>query len=233
MKRKLALGLCVAVLSVCTLACGTNNSTVSEESAEQLDSVDQGNVMSSLVEKTESTETENTEAKCTQELFEEEYMEIKNQIDEMNTNSDYIVGVTYLVWQDRGPDNVFSYLSAMAAVSSEDGFRSTRAYNYKEQLKNVFGCTENTLIEYCINYHDSVLFVSETNKTLLDSIKDFRVKYDDYNLSNVDVLYDYFIESSSYADFALIPDGTLIQYGSSASTYQNDINKLEKRADLY
>lgn len=86
--------------------------------------------------------------------------------------------------------------------------------------------------DYCKQLQDEMLFLSNVQETLETQMMDFKEKYYDDHTDAFNSLKEYYLETISYAEFAIEPSGTVAEYSATRDEYKRNIDKLASKAKI-
>lgn len=86
--------------------------------------------------------------------------------------------------------------------------------------------------EFCKQMQDKMLFLSDAQETLETQMIDFKEKYIDDHTDAFNSLKEYYLETISYAEFAIEPSGTVAEFSSTRDEYKRNIEKLASKAKI-
>lgn len=86
--------------------------------------------------------------------------------------------------------------------------------------------------DFCKKLQDERSYLSNVQETLETQMMDFKEKYGDSHADAFSSLKDYYLETISYAEFAIEPSGTAIEFSSTCDEYKRNIEKLASKAKI-
>lgn len=226
MKKVWALFL-VITIAVCTVGCGNKQSF--EES------------YNSILEKINyMNEQTNSATKCIDTTWQavgaDLVMEYIYQIEQINSKEDLIAAdktskemLFNLFYGSSNDLSVALMKSAWLSLSDSAELESSESGN--TAADSVMEITDK-ITEYCTNFNTWIEEIEKNNKDIKKSLNNLKDKYGDKHSSEIDVLKEYYTESSLYADLALNPGGcTLSEYELDCDSYSNNIKRLKKSVE--
>lgn len=196
----------------------------------------------------ETSQTSITEAEQTSvtetDTFAEEYRDIVGKIKEMNNSSKYVIGVVDSIWDEFGADYVMSILQVIISCTSEDNLRNGAITSrwmiakalcpsaVDESTGDIKSGAYTQVYNKAKEFNDSISNISDTRDEVDALIKEMRNKYSEHS-DEINLLHEYYVESTLMAELALSPDGSLLTYRSSFDEMKTNISRAEKYADIY
>lgn len=182
--------------------------------------------------------------------FQEEYTQALVSIDQMNADSEAFCQHVYAVWSGVGTDYAGDALQHMLSVPKDfDTYWNTdwdSMTNWVEcQIGDAFGWLNNQSFgisfgsdaeefhAMCMEMQTLSANISESKASLETQVKDIRAKYGDDFGGEIELLYDYYLESCEFADFALEPSGSLVGYASELDDHLDETASSKRAADIY
>ena len=176
--------------------------------------------------------------------FAEEYADIVAKIKEMNDSSKYVISVVDGIWDEFGADYVMSILQTITSCTSEESLKNALISSrwivaqalcpsaVDESTADIKPGAHTQVYNKAKEFNDRISNIAD-NKDEVDAlIKEMRNKYSEHS-DEISKLHDYYVESTLLADFALKPEGSLLNYRSSFEEMKQNINRAEKYADIY
>ena len=164
------------------------------------------------VESEEAKEKEAVEDTKSEEVFKDQYALIIDAIYSLNVNSDYVGEYVMYVREFYNDESMDGLICDAYGVSPFNGADKREAYGYAEQYVNSLAEIDTIMAEIDEMY------------------KDINSTYgNDYNISD---LKEYYLESSAYAEFVKELDGSYLTYCQTINSYQDNLAKLKKAAEI-
>lgn len=240
MKKIIALVISIAIASS-FCACGNSSAVkaveksidaigeVSIDSKDEIESVENAyNALSDTEKKKVKNYSVLEEAKnsLAKQEYKVQYKEILDDISYMCSQSESLVSATRTLWDSQGTDILGQTIYLADQLDTLNMTEEEFAKDFDELGKDI--------THFMYLYNSVKNQVSENNEELNQRIKDLKDKYgDDADKSeSIQALIDYYIECSSYADFATNPSGNKITYNQKADEYETKIKSLYKKVDL-
>lgn len=211
MRRKL---LATITISLCLLlsACGGGSNSKQEAKETKVDIA-----------------TEQEKESTSEEEFKSKYDTLITGIVLLNTYSDYCGATHSTIWNSVGVDDVAKYISYVREYGKEQSIGDSliaKAYNVSPFNNSDL----NKVKDYVEQYQTALEEIPTLREDLETQYKELNESYgSDYNLSEIK---DFYIESDSYAEYAINIDGSYITYTQTLAEYQESLKKLQKSAEL-
>ena len=186
--------------------------------------------------------------------FQEAYTETYDKIETLNGSCEYVSSLMYDIWNAVGVD--YAYDAFVYMLNIPEDFKTywdnnapyggVYAYaDIEDRIGKAYGWLHNTTYGICLSsdaeefhamcmeFQSKFAAVSLLDEELAEEFKTLRSSYyEDFGIE-FDLLYDYYVEVSSFAEFSQNPSGSLRSFGQEIDTYQSEISKLAKAADIY
>ncbi|MBQ9934657.1 MAG: hypothetical protein IJO70_02320 [Lachnospiraceae bacterium] len=176
------------------------------------------------------------------DTYSEDFDKLYSDIGELKTHSDTVSGIVTYTWEEAGPDKTKRELSNLIAFDTSTPETSmdycdiayfiegntTIDYRFGEFTAADKAKVDAIVIEYQTSYNE----LSSLDAAILSELKEFKNKHNEKHPEGVSALTDYYTETSSYANLALNPTGSLMDYMDNVSTFKTSIDSLKKAADL-
>ena len=187
---------------------------------------------------------------CDSNKFEESYTQTYQNINSLYESSSSAASTIYTVWNIVGSEDAMVTLSSMLSIPSDFdtyfssdvyyegvyGYKFVKAFGWKS-VDAYYGFSDEAeakeFHQLCVNFQNDFAKISTLSDTLHNDIKALRSEFGEKHSSEFEVLNEYYLEVSSYAEFAQSPSGTLNDYKADIDNYEREISKLAKAADLY
>lgn len=214
-KKFLILTLTVA-MSISLSACGSKQTDTNTKST------------SSTEMAVESESVSENDTSKSQEDFKQRYNLIMKNIELLNVQSEYVGAVHATIWDNVGPDEVAKYIRYV-----KEGYNDEQ----KEPLiTKAFGvsCLNPVDTREACELAEKYVEALQEMQTLIPSLdeqyKELNSTYGmDYDLSD---LKEYYVESTTYANYASTIDGSYMSYTQTLNDYKTNTERLKKSAEI-
>lgn len=196
----------------------------------------------------------------TEDQFQSELQELTNELTFINICCDHVTGSVYKIWTNSETDRVVGLFNS--ALLFNDAKKTPEEYadqlpfteheidvllwgiacglnpavteeKYGIKTGGFVGNGEQETIELCSELSAAYNNISDGIEHIAESCKLFKEIYSDSHAKEVELLNDWYIETSLYADFSLTPSGTMRTYAESINEYKNAINRYKKNIEVY
>lgn len=184
--------------------------------------------------------------------YSQAYDDLFNILEKMNASSDEVCEMTYYFVDDAGASAGMSYMAAALTVqSAEDVGKTPDNRCMAGSLYGYLGIDDSDMLTYetvmdygmrtgsyekvynkCTEIQENYNYLVNTKDTIEQQMLDFKEQYGEKHKDGVDSLKEYYLETVSYADFALEPSGTVGEYSSTCSEFQNNVEKTKSSAKI-
>lgn len=188
--------------------------------------------------------TLNVATESEKDVFAEEYKNAVSKIKEMNTSSEYLIGVIDSIWEEFGADYVMTTIKTIVSCTSEESLKNasvpTRWLIAKalypdtvdESTADIKAGFDSVVYKKVEQFNNNIDIISNNKEEVDILIKEMRNTYSEHS-DEIGKLHEYYVESALLAELALAPDGSLLTYRSSFSEMKDNISRAEKYADIY
>lgn len=189
--------------------------------------------------------------KNTEEMFKADMSSIADRLELLSLNCDLAAEGTLTIWENVGAEDFWVNYRA-ARQLNKDQTKSEYDSAYNEDCYPTVWCAAKGLcpnkidsnqdmtaddmeytIDLCVAFNNAFEYIDNNLDTLSDDLRAFRDTYEDQFPDETDVLNDWFIELSLYADFANNPSGNLNSYTEKAAEYKETMDRFSKTIDTY
>lgn len=211
MRRKIIMIMLVTGLACSICSCGSNSSNTSQESAQE----------NSINEEIASETVD-------EEEFLAQYNLLMASISEINTHASYVGNVHSLIWDNVGVDDVAKYIGHVRNFYNNEEYKSLICKAFGVSM---FNSSESAkAAEYAQQYVDSL-------EMLTSKVKEAEALYSELNKTygkeyNIEDLKNYYIESSTFADYASGVEGSYVTYNQTLNEFQTNIERLKTAAEI-
>lgn len=176
--------------------------------------------------------------------YDTEFDKIMESIDDMNVNSEYICDLILTMWQSVDTDTLTGCIYTLKNLKStdDDEFYSSSGPNpmnvataldlHKLSPSYDSPKVRSAIYDYAVKFQEATKNVSEAKNDLKEQIKTIKDTMGNEHENGIKALQDYYIKSSTLADFALEPSGSLITYSNSYKEIKDNITEAKNTADL-
>lgn len=160
------------------------------------------------------------------------YTSCINIIDEMNDNSETVTSMVSSIWQEAGPSKISETLASMLLATSENSSIANSYYIQKAFDISSYSSSKAEVYKYAKKYQEAYTQITTKQKTVEEKLKELKEKHNKEHESEIQTLLDYFSKSRSYAQLALEPSGSLMNYNNSKSTLKSEVTELKQKAEF-
>lgn len=185
--------------------------------------------------------------------FSDEYQPMIDRISALNEDTSKVTKMVYTTWDNVGVSNLNMFYGAVLAIGQEatlDDVKFTflssaacvvdpKQYwddneeadrNILNALKVLSADTDKAqaVLDQVTAYNQFLASLTDTEEALTASVKEFREKFAEKHPDECDNLREWMLETSMYVDFAENPSGSLIEYGSNISKYEENLSRFKK-----
>lgn len=193
------------------------------------ESVNSGEILEESKEQHEQKEDDvKLEEEALKEEFKQQYALILENIDKLNKNSDFVGAVHSTIWNNVGVKEVAKYINYVKLYYNDDSMSSLVCEAFGVSMFN--GSDKRKAYEYAQQYMESLENIETIMEELGEMYQTLKSTYGDKY--NVDDIKEYYIESSTYANYASTIDGNYITYNQTLNEYQINIEKLKMAAEI-
>lgn len=214
MKRRILCSLIISAMVFSQASCG-NSIERQDKQIEEQETVNQ---------QEEITELDDGKS---EEKFMQQYDLILQTINELNIYSDYVGAIHSLIWNNVGASKVGESIKNVRQFYDSNDLERYLIYS-------AFGANNNyeemQASKQAQQYVQSLEKIEILTKEIDDMYSDLNKTYGKNH--NIDDLKEYYIESTTYADYASNVDGSYITYNQTLNEYQTNLAKLKKAAEI-
>lgn len=184
--------------------------------------------------------------------FSEDYSKLCTDLSQLNNCCQQFTSIIQTVWNNIGPEDLGTCLNCISQFNQDqtlDTYNSQVGKNMFVQLwlaakglcpsalnnkqTDFVSGGEAKTIKLCVEYNaygDEILSLMDSTEQQLKQLRD---KYNNKYNTEIDVITEWYMESISFAEFALEPTGSLYSYGTTRTEYRTSLAKYQKQAELY
>jgi hypothetical protein len=196
---------------------------------------------------TSTAEEAEVEIEEEEDTFADDYTEIVNEVEDLNTYTSAIVESMYSIWDAVGADAFLTCIRTILTIDEtttvdniDSSIMKLAAYAiFPDEYPGGKGIslsdTEEVqeVIDVASAFSSVFYSLDDLDDELTADLKEFKAKYTESHPDEVENLSDWCLESSLYVDFAQNPSGSLVEYRSSMTDYQDSMRRFQKIAETY
>lgn len=182
-------------------------------------------------------------------LFENEYNSVALLIRYMNLQSEFIYGAHVIIWDNVGASDFFTYRDSVENLGNSSYSEISDAFG-KDSAEAVVWCAGKAFGEdyfegnyrnfssdkiadvekKCQSYVQALDNLDESREYIDTFINNMKKTCPSECIEDMNTLWTWWVESDLFGDHAKEPDGNLNSYMSTASAYQENIERYQKLA---
>ena len=221
MKRAISLLLAlVMILSLC--ACGGDNGAAQKKEQEKLDRQE---IFDMLIEINSISDY------CSDAILLMWNNTVHSEVDAANFSTCYSavrvlnLDISKAEYDDLMGQNVYATIWGAALAIAPDKVTGSNHNQMSDEA-------QEEVIDLCYYYNSETERMNNLLDDVLELIKTYKENYaDDYD-EEYSLIYDWYIDSKTYVDFASSPTGSYATYSSQQSDYQATIATYQTKAEL-
>lgn len=256
MKKLIALSLVlIMVLSLC--ACGKSDeakavdetlAAIGEVTNDNLEEAEAAVAAYHALTDKDRESIENTEIlkRVQEEIFFVNFYNVVYSLDVVYHSAQVVADSTRTIWDNVDIDNFWTIYEAVQMLNL-DITKAEYDEHFGWDSKITIGCAAMGLypekvddimdgkneimedvIDMCVTFNQAYDLVEDSMDSIAEVAQRIKKEYRDNYADEIDALDELYLEVSLYADFALMPSGSLANYISQDSDYQNTIDRLIK-----
>ena len=260
MKKIISLAMClILLLSLC--ACGKSEeakaveekiASIGEVTLEKTDTIKEVNSAYNALDSKDKEQVENTNV-----LRDAMYSSLVMRYSEMNNHSSILAAGVARVWNEVGAQDFWSsfqcvlyfkdehsvqQLKTMRALSSDDPddwkiivWGAGCALDKETYYLSKHPDTDEEIavvVDMAMPIGHAYDILPEMEETLYSDVTQFIKDYKEEMPEECELLREWSLESSSFADFAMEPSGNLNDYQAKLSEYESTMSRYEREADM-
>lgn len=257
MKKLIALSLVlIMVLSLC--ACGKSDeakavdetlAAIGEVTNDNLEEAEAVVAAYHALTDKDRESIENTEIlkRVQEEIFFVNFYNVVYSLDVVYHSAQVVTNSTEEIWDNVDIDDFWTSYNAVRELnldmtkSEYDEYygANTMAIIFcaaqglcPERVDDIYHGNNETIMEevidLCVIFNQAYDLVEDSMDSIAEVAQRIKKEYRDNYADEIDALDELYLEVSLYADFALMPSGSLANYISQDSDYQNTIDRLIK-----
>ena len=218
MKKKALSAIAALCVSLSLCACGGN--------AAQGESIHTMELEETPTDET-AVEEDVQDEKATKEEFIQQYELTMVAIDELNAYADYISTGHSIIWDNIGAKEVSKYIGYVRKYNSNDTLGEAsicKAFG----LSYLNGSQKKQALEYAERY---VTIMNDLDSKIDEVDNLYKSTNSEYDFDISD-LKEYYIEVSTYTDYAREIEGSYVTYTQNINDYKTNIERLKKAAEI-
>lgn len=169
--------------------------------------------------------------------------EVRDQLDKINEQNNYIGSFVGLVWYTAGPDNVAYMLDFYKSVNTIDDLQTkvdtydditTKCAEYLgiDMDLTFFGKEEEEqegkFLDACTTYQDDL----DSNEEEIRKVKGELRQLKKVDSDSFDLLKNYYDETVSYYELVSDPSGSYESFSTEFNDYKDEIEKIQDDLDI-
>ena len=190
--------------------------------------------------------------------FDAEYTALIQRISALNEDTRQITNVVYSTWRNVGVSDFNTFFGALRSLpegKTLDDVKYTSlgaaacclfpsqywdddtdtAWNLRNAVDalQADSAKAQKVLDAAIEFNKLYNSLSAEDAALSADFKAFRDQFEDKHADEVKNLREWVLESSMFVECALKPSGSLIEYGSSITAYEENLTRFSKIANSY
>ena len=192
------------------------------------------------------------------ELKENQFASLTERLSELNHHCDTVSGVIYQIWDNVGASDFYTYFNSVLMLQSEEALESLKNYHsqqssgqngwivpvalagkalapelYGDIMKLSINDDEqiSDIVQMCSAFNSIYNILLTASDELSEDISAFIKEYKTDFQEESELLREWNLESSMYAEFAYEPSGSLASYRNEMNEYQDAMSRFQKEAE--